>query len=58
MSDEDKKAIAYLILAVAVFVLTVVLVNNYKNEARQCVEKGGQWVLVSQELGGVCAEAK
>lgn len=58
MDDEDKKAIAYLILAVAVFVLTIVLANNYKNEARQCVEKGGQWVIVSQELGGVCAEAK
>lgn len=58
MDDEDKKAIAYLILAVAIFVLSVVLVNNYKNEAKQCVEKGGQWVLVSQELGGVCAEAK
>lgn len=58
MDDEDKKAIAYLILAVAVFVLTIVLANNYKNEARQCVEKGGQWVLASQELGGVCAEAK
>lgn len=58
MSDEDKKAVAYLILAVVVFVLSVVLANNYKNEAKQCVEKGGQWVLVSQELGGVCAEAK